>query len=147
MADGTVTKKSLILKLKDVGGQTGRLVFVGTAPTVSLAKTFALTHCDADVIGASMVEEMECATVAGSGELGTDNIDRKLIIHYKNATTNKNGSFAIPAYLVAEGDLVAGERGQRLTKEAGDDIVAAWKTAVASTDTLVFTRGIPIQRS
>lgn len=146
MADGTVTKTSLIVKLKDAGLQHGKMIFVGPAPTVTLAKAFMLTRCDSSIIGASQVDELECATVAGSGDVDTDQVDRKLIVHFKNMTTNKYGHFVIPSYLVAEGDLVPGERGQRLTKTAGDLLITAWKTANVITDTLVFTRGVPIQR-
>ena len=145
MAEGDAIggNKSIILHLKDFGGQASRLVLTGVGPTLPLAKTFAAAQCGATVTGASEVKQLVCATVAGNESEDINQTDKKLKVTYRDNVTGKVSHFVIPAYLAGTASFQSGERGQRLTDTAGQTIVDAYKTATAGENSLKFLRGIP----
>jgi hypothetical protein len=144
MADGDVVKTNLLMHLKDAGGQHSRMAF-GEDSTVTLAKAFLASYTKNAIVGASNVSELVCAEVAGGGaEDKEDNVDRKLIITAKDGVAGGKIRFVVSGWTGVE--TAPGEKGERVTAEDGATICAAWKTANALPNALIFLRGTPVQR-
>lgn len=144
MADGDIRSEHLLMHLSDEGGQKSKMQFSADS-TVTLAKAFLATYCDALIPGASQIQDLACATVAAGDD---PNVDRKLIVVAKDAITGARIRFVVSSYKEGE-DLVfvATSKGDRLDPATGAAVCAAWKTANALPNALTFLSGTPVQRA
>jgi len=126
--------------MSKAGGQKSKVTF-GSGATVTKIKTFMALYSDAGIVGVTKCDKLVCAAVAANA--GAD-VDYKLKITYKNTTTGKYGKIVIPAP-VSTLTYDPSDKGDRLSADDGDAIVAAYVTANTISDTLVFTRGVLIK--
>jgi hypothetical protein len=139
--DGDLVKTSLLMHLQDIGGQHSKASF-GADSTVTLAKAFLNTYSDAGIVGASNVDELVCAGVA---PVAASNVDEKVRIIAKDSVTGDKIRFVVSAHKGLT--MVHGEKGERVDPTSGAAICAAWKTANALPNALVFLRGTPTQKA